>query len=86
MVTHHISNWRSALAQMFKVSKPGGYFIYTDLAFPRWLARMGALLIPFMGFPTLKALDEFAQTEGLRPIHREYNFFRFEGVWQKKAE
>jgi ubiquinone/menaquinone biosynthesis C-methylase UbiE len=83
MVTHHIPNWLEALEQMVRVLKPGGYFIYTDLAFPRWLAWAGSHMISRMGFPTVAAVDRFVGAEGLRPLHFSRKSFTMEGVWRK---
>jgi ubiquinone/menaquinone biosynthesis C-methylase UbiE len=39
--THHIPEWKAVLAEIVRVLKPGGYFIYGDLVVPSWLARLG---------------------------------------------
>jgi len=38
--THHIPDWREALAEMMRVVKPGGYVVYADLTVPAWMAPL----------------------------------------------
>lgn len=85
-VTHHIPNWEDALAEIFRVLKPQGYFVYVDFAFPGWLAR---LLQPIVGnkagVPTLAGLNSLIQEHGLTPIHWSKPFVHCEGVFQKNG-
>jgi ubiquinone/menaquinone biosynthesis C-methylase UbiE len=85
-VTHHIAEWHGALLQMLRVLRPKGYFIYTDFAVPNWAASVGKRMVKSMGFPAADDLDRFARENHLVPIHRAQKFFKYEVVWQKRAE
>lgn len=85
-VTHHIPDWHEALLQMLRVLRPNGYVIYTDLAFPSWVASVGKRIVKSMGFPTADELDRFARENHLVPIHRAQTFYKYEVVWQKHTE
>jgi ubiquinone/menaquinone biosynthesis C-methylase UbiE len=52
MVTHHISDWQSALRQMIRVLKPNGCLIYKDFALPKWLAWLGRKVSNSLGYLT----------------------------------
>jgi SAM-dependent methyltransferase len=43
MATHHITELASALAEIKRVLKPGGYFVYSDIFLPGPIAFMGSV-------------------------------------------
>ncbi len=64
-VFHHIPDWRKAIAEVSRVLKKGGHFIWYDLVFPR-AARV--ILGPLAGRYGLYSTDEFLSvcySEGL---------------------
>ena len=65
VVLHHILNgWRQAVAEMARVLKPGGWFVFTDLVVsPRTGRLMGWLL------PRLDQLEETALHASLAENH-----------------
>lgn len=84
-VTHHIPNWEEALAEMVRVLKPNGYFIYADLVYPGWLAAIGQLVATNRaGFPTSEKLDLFIAENNLTEIHLSKSIIHYETVLQKK--
>jgi ubiquinone/menaquinone biosynthesis C-methylase UbiE len=84
-VTHHIPNWEEALAEMFRVLKPQGYFVYVDFVFPRWLARLAQPIVgDKAGVPTLAGLNTCLQEDGFSPVYWSKPFVHYEGVFQKK--
>jgi ubiquinone/menaquinone biosynthesis C-methylase UbiE len=85
-VTHDIPDWHKALLQMLRVLRPKGYLIYTDFAFPSWVASLGKRMVKSMGFPTARELDRFARQNHLVPVHRAQAFNVYEVIWQKQAE
>ena len=52
-VMHHISNWLDSLKEIRRILKPRGYFIYFDIIFPNWLARIGKLFKHSYGITTI---------------------------------
>jgi ubiquinone/menaquinone biosynthesis C-methylase UbiE len=83
-VTHHIPNWQEALAEMLRVLKPRGYFVYADFVFPEWLAPLGQCITrDKAGVPTLAGLNVLIQKYTLCPIHWSKQFMQYEGVFQK---
>ena len=43
-ILHHVPNWRDALAEVHRVLKPGGEFLFEDLSLETWERGLG---IPF---------------------------------------
>jgi ubiquinone/menaquinone biosynthesis C-methylase UbiE len=83
-VTHHIPNWEEALAEMFRVLKPQGYFVYADFVFPGRLARLAQSIVgDRAGVPTLTGLNARIREHGLSPIYWSKPFVHYEGVFQK---
>lgn len=85
-VTHHIPNWEDAVAEMLRVLKPQGYFIYVDFVFSEWLASLIQRIVKDKaGVPTLPALNLLLADNNLSPIHQSKPFIHYEGVFQKKS-
>jgi ubiquinone/menaquinone biosynthesis C-methylase UbiE len=57
--THHIPDWSAALGEIKRVLKPEGYFIYYDLIYPEWLARLGRSFKHGYGIVTIPGLKSF---------------------------
>ena len=84
-VTHHIPNWEATLAEMVRVLKPNGYFIYADLVYPSWLATLGRLVAKNRaGFPTSEKLKSFVAKNNLIEIYLSKSMVHYETVLQKK--
>ena len=83
-VTHHIPDWQAALAEMMRVLAPGGYFVYSDFAFPAWLANFGAKLVnDRAGFPTGEGMRAFEETNRLETVMLRRELLLYEGVFRK---
>ncbi len=83
-VTHHIPNWREALAEMMRVIKPGGYFIYSDLVLPPPLAKLGeAVAGSLVGFPTRNEIEATLKGRDFETVHRASLPVHFTGIFQK---
>jgi ubiquinone/menaquinone biosynthesis C-methylase UbiE len=84
--THHIPDWKSALAEMIRVLRPGGHFIYGDLVVPPWLARIGqSTLGSFAGLVTRSELEGFIRRHDLTIVQQASCFASYEGVWRRPA-
>ena len=79
--THHISDWKAALAEMVRVLRPGGYFLYGDLVVPKWLALIGRSVAPrSAGFVTREELDRFARAHNMAIVHTAARAAQYEVV------
>ena len=67
--THHISNWLAALGDIRRVLKPEGYFIYYDLVYPAFFARLGRSFKHSYGIVTMPELKTFMKTHNLSEVH-----------------
>lgn len=74
-VFHHIPAWENAIREAERVLRPGGYFIWYDLAFPGFITQ---ILKPFVHQYGLYTVDDiqftfdeigFAQRSYQRSIH-----------------
>jgi len=68
-VMHHISNWLDALREVRRVLRPHGYFIYTDIIYPEWMANLGRLFQRRYGITTTRDLDAFIKKNGFSTIY-----------------
>lgn len=85
-VTHHIANWQDALTELARVLKPGGYFVYSDIVVPRWLASIGSSLVKKrLGFPNVPALAAFIEQHRLAELHLKQTAVLYEGVFRKEV-
>ena len=79
--THHVPQWRSALAEMRRVLKPHGYLMYADLMAPFWLAWV---LKPFAGHTGVFTGEELDRCfTSLKPVHRHTAWLHYEAIFQK---
>jgi ubiquinone/menaquinone biosynthesis C-methylase UbiE len=83
-VTHHIPEWKHAIGEMARVTRSGGYLVYSDFIVPKWLISVGRRLLPAMGFPSEKAIMAVAALAGLELVHRSRGFAQVEIIWKKK--
>lgn len=95
-VMHHISNWVDALKEVGRVLKPAGYFIYSDLVYPDWTARiwstkLGSSIARNYGFPTARGLSSFVEQNNLSTLYSALSmrymlvFNLYEAVYQKQS-
>ncbi len=84
-VMHHVSNWINALVEIKRVLKPGGYFIFFDLVYSRWMAGFWERFVKKYGFPTKEALTSFIERNKFSTIYSSFSksfiLHRFEAVY-----
>jgi ubiquinone/menaquinone biosynthesis C-methylase UbiE len=68
-VMHHISNWLDALKEIRRILRPGGYFIYFDVLYPKWVAKIGKSFKHNYGITTIDDLNSFIRKSNLSTIH-----------------
>ena len=86
-VMHHIPNWLEAVKEIKRVLKPEGYFIYFDVIFPNWLARIGKLFKHSYGITTIHDLSSFIEENNFSTIHSSLSksllWNQYEAVYQR---
>ena len=83
-VMHHIPDWQNAFAEMVRVLKPNGYLIYSDLVYPKWLAKIGKTLTGNLaGFPTKVAVERLVEKHQLGRIHHSPSLAQYEAIFRK---
>jgi SAM-dependent methyltransferase len=86
-VMHHISNWLDALAEISRVLRAGGYFIYWDVVYMKWTARIARLFEDKYGVTTIEDLDSFIAKNNFSIIHSSLSrlpiWNHYEAVYQK---
>jgi ubiquinone/menaquinone biosynthesis C-methylase UbiE len=80
-MTHHVTRWSSALAEMLRVLKPHGYLVYADLKAPSWLAWVLKPLAGHAGVFSGADLDRFFAS--MQPVHRRARWLHYEAILQK---
>lgn len=85
MATHHIPQWECAVSEMIRVLKPGGYLVYTDFVFPRWLARAGRLLRPLMALPSATTIAELAGANGMTEFYARRQAMRLRVIYRRSG-
>ena len=87
-VMHHVSDWLGALGEMNRVLKPGGYLIYFDFMYSKWLAKIGKSFSKNYGFVTIYELNSFTKKNNLSVIHSSFSksliFNNYEAVYKKE--
>lgn len=87
-VFHHMSNWREVVGETARVLRPGGYFMWLDVAFKKTTKR---IISPFMknfGIYTIEEAQAAFEQHGLVEGHFErfkYGPFSCYDVLQKKG-
>jgi ubiquinone/menaquinone biosynthesis C-methylase UbiE len=86
-VMHHISNWLDALTEISRVLRTGGYFVYWDLVYPKWTAKIARLFQYKYGATTIQDLNSFIVNNNFSTIHSSLSkliiFDHYEAVYQK---
>jgi ubiquinone/menaquinone biosynthesis C-methylase UbiE len=83
-VMHHVPEWQSAFAEMLRVLSPGGYLLYSDLVYPKWLAATGnAYARQRAGFPTRDELEALVASHQLQQIYFTSSLAHVEAIFQK---
>ena len=71
MVLHHVSGWREVVREVARVLRPGGVYLWQDLALPGWLKKLPEPFIRPLGLYTFEdMLNEF-EAVGLRQLFHE---------------
>jgi len=89
-VFHHLPDWKAAVQEVARVLRPGAYFIWLDLAFPKFIGKLFQPLIKNYSlycFADVRSAFEMCGFEQLfyeRLVHGL--FVHHHVVWQKSEE
>lgn len=82
-VTHHIAAWHDAVAEMLRVIRPGGAFIFSDLVLPAPLAAFAEKVTQQAGFPNVAHLTEIVTRHGFSPSYTSRGAVHFDAVYHR---
>ncbi len=84
-VMHHIRNWPVAICEFKRVLKSHGYFVYWDIVYPKFVAKIAGLFPHPYGITTLQALRQSIEKNGFDTIHmRISRVHQVEAVYRKR--
>jgi ubiquinone/menaquinone biosynthesis C-methylase UbiE len=89
-VFHHLADWKAAVQEVARVLRPGGYLMWLDLAFPKFIGRLFQPLIKNYSlycFADIRSTFEICGFEQLfyeKLVHGP--FVQHHLVWQKSEE
>ncbi len=70
-VLHHIGNWKNTLKEINRVLKENGYFIFYDLAYPKFTTRIFSPVVKNYGLYSIDDVSHYLRRNGLKVIHTE---------------
>jgi len=83
MVTHHVPDWETAITEMARVVRPGGFIVHRDLRLPRWISWFLAKLTGSVPLPTESGVRLLAERNSLHRIRASTWAMHYEAVWRK---
>lgn len=70
-VFHHIPNWENAIKEISRVLRPGGYFIWLDLTFPRIIKNIFLPFVKNYGLYTINDIKKAFEVHEFKEIYQE---------------
>jgi ubiquinone/menaquinone biosynthesis C-methylase UbiE len=82
-VFHHVPNWKEAVGAVSRAIRPGGYFLWLDLTFPKTMVRIFQPFVKNYGLYTFEAIMSQFVENHLIEIYHERSLFAHHLVFQK---
>jgi ubiquinone/menaquinone biosynthesis C-methylase UbiE len=86
-VFHHLPQWQTAVGEIHRVLRPGGFLLWLDLALPKWVARLFRPLVKKYGLYCIAEVKSVFEKQGFKALFDERGihgpFFQHHVVWQK---
>jgi ubiquinone/menaquinone biosynthesis C-methylase UbiE len=79
-VFHHLSKWQTAVTEVARVLRPGGFFLWLDLTFPEWVAK---LFQPFVKNHSLYCIAEVKSVFEQQGFQQRYHERRIHGPFSQ---
>jgi len=70
---HHVPYWREAVAEIRRVLKPGGYFVYADLIHIRPLAKVYKFIKHSYGVTNMDDFKKFLRDNNFTAVNESFN-------------
>jgi ubiquinone/menaquinone biosynthesis C-methylase UbiE len=70
-VLHHVPEWRGAIAEIGRVLRPGGCYLWMDIVFPRWVVGLFRPVTKNYGLYTHKEITTVFEDAGLQTRFQE---------------
>jgi len=87
-VFHHLPKWQAAVREVARVLRPGGFLLWLDLTFPKWI---GKLFQPFVKNHSLYCIADVKYVFEKQGFEKRFHekrihgpFFQHHMVWQKR--
>ena len=86
-VFHHLKNWPAGVSEIARVLRSGGFLLWLDLAFPKWVAQF---FQPLFKNHSLYCIADVKYVFGKQGFNQRFHERRFHGpisqhhvIWQK---
>ena len=87
-VFHHMVKWQTAIREVARVLRPGGFLIWLDITFPKWVAQLFQQLVKKHSLYCMKDVKYAFEKQGFEQRFHERRlhgpFFQHNMIWQKK--
>lgn len=82
-VFHHVHAWNKAVHEVARVLKDGGYFIWLDLVFPKFVVKLFQSVVKNYGLYTYEDIKTEFLENRFEIIYQEETFFSHHVVFRK---
>ena len=86
-VFHHLPQWQTAVREVNRVLRPGGFLLWLDLALPKWVVRLFQPLVERYSLYCIAEVNCVFEKQGFKKLFDERlthgPFFQHHIVWQK---
>jgi ubiquinone/menaquinone biosynthesis C-methylase UbiE len=87
-VFHHLMEWQTAVQEVARVLRPGGFLLWLDLAFPKLIAKLFQPLIKKHSLYCIADVKRVFEQQGFEPLFYEKRIhgpvFQHEIICRKK--
>ena len=70
-VFHHLSKWQTAVREVARVLRPGGFLLWLDLTFPKWIAQLFQPLVKKHSLYCIRDITHVFKNNGFEQIFYE---------------
>lgn len=85
-VFHHIPNWETAVKEIARVLRSGGYFLWSDLTFPGIVKTIFHPFVKNYGLYTIADIEQAFEFQGFKILFHEClihgPFSQYHYIWQ----